>query len=452
MNRWRKGLSVACLVGFSPLALMSLHARPKVSRSATASAQARSKASAKPKPKPKPKPKAKPKPFYLHQFHVKQLGLDCSTCHVPVKEGSVVLKRPGHAQCMICHQADFGAKLNPKLCMQCHTEFPPTGNDLYPFPQTKNRGPVVFEFSHALHVDPEGRLNGKTHFRADCTFCHQLDAKGNEAFPSHTQCAACHSRAGMKPLLSAKSTTADCLGCHLPEAIENPDYIKGRVISVEVVTGKYPTIHFNHRLHFEHRDQFHLQCTTCHSNILKSTNLETLQLPKMIVCAQCHDAPRFMPAKFRMGNCQTCHADHTENPLVKPAFHTAMFRYHHASMASAPGATCYVCHAPVKPSMTPSRQCESCHEVMEPRSHHAAQWKEDVHGKYAAIDRQACATCHVADFCINCHNLLPRSHVPLAEFMNGGHARLAMLNERACLTCHTFENTCSRCHTTSLQK
>lgn len=439
MNPRRTNLSVASVLGLWLLAAAPLYGRPKAPRHAAASARAASQAN------------GKKQVFYLHAFHAKKLGLDCSTCHVPVKKGSVVLKRPGHQQCMICHQADFGAKLNPKICAQCHMQFPPTGSDLYPFPRYKNKRPIVFEFSHALHIDPHARLNQHTHFRADCTFCHRLNAKGNEMFPGHTQCAGCHSRPGMKPLLSAKSTTADCRGCHEPEAIENPGYVKGRSIPLQVVTGRYATIKFNHADHFKHRAQFHLQCTTCHSAILRSTSLETLHLPKMIVCAQCHDSARIMPVKFRMSNCQTCHVGNTESPLVKPAFHTARFRLHHAAMASAPGANCYVCHTSVKPSMTASRQCQSCHEVMEPATH-TARWKEDVHGKYAAMDRHSCATCHMADFCMNCHNLLPRSHVPLALFENGGHARLAMLNERSCLTCHTFENTCSRCHTSGVQK
>jgi hypothetical protein len=82
---------------------------------------------------------------------------------------------------------------------------------------------------------------------------------------------------------------------------------------------------------------------------------------------------------------------------------------------------------------------------MKPVSH-TARWKDDVHGRYAALDRTACATCHVADYCSRCHNELPRTHVPLALFKNGAHARLAMLDQRACMTCHTFENTCASCH------
>jgi Cytochrome c7 and related cytochrome c len=368
------------------------------------------------------------------------------------------LKRPGHDECMTCHQDAFGANLNPKICAQCHTQFPPTGDDLYPFPRYQKKRLIVFQFSHALHVDPQGRIDARTGFRADCTFCHHFDAKGDYAtFPSHPQCAACHAKPGMKPQLSANSTTADCRGCHIPEEIENPGFAERRFIAPHVVSGKYVNLRFTHLAHFKFREQYHLNCTTCHYAIPHSTSLETLELPKMIDCVECHDTSKVLPAQFRMTNCQTCHIDpesgaapasHTR--YVKPAFHTASFRLHHTDEASAPGAKCFVCHTNVSPTATGGQQCISCHEVMLPASH-TARWKDDLHGKYAALDRESCALCHQADSCTRCHNQLPRSHVPLAAFKAGAHARLAMLDERACLTCHTFENTCAECHTRSLQ-
>jgi len=47
--------------------------------------------------------------FFIHSFHKEKFGgdLDCSMCHVAVKQGSVTLKRPGHDQCMTCHADDF---------------------------------------------------------------------------------------------------------------------------------------------------------------------------------------------------------------------------------------------------------------------------------------------------------------------------------------------------------
>lgn len=390
--------------------------------------------------------------FFLHAFHAKQLSLDCGGCHLPVKEGSVELKRPGHDQCMTCHAEAFGDKLNPKICQQCHL---PESTDLLPFPRFKKSRAILFEFSHAKHVDPKGRLDARTGFRADCAFCHKFNQDGVFAtFPGHTQCTACHAAPGMKPNLSAKSTTADCRGCHTPEEIENPGFTEDRrMISAHVVSGKYVNLKFSHIAHFKEREHYNLNCTTCHYAIPQSNSLASLTLPKMIDCVACHDSDKTISADFRMSNCKTCHIDQetgtvpaSHTRFVKPAFHNESFRPHHDQEASAPGAKCFVCHTNVVASATAKGQCWNCHQVMRP-ANHMARWKDEVHGKIAAIDRESCATCHTSDNCVRCHNILPSSHAPLALFKGGGHARLAMLDERSCLTCHTFQNTCAECHT-----
>ncbi len=391
-------------------------------------------------------------PFLMHAVH-KKAKLDCDGCHSAGKEGSVVLKRPGHDECTVCHQDDFD-KPKPSMCAPCHSTFPPTNSsDLLPFPLYKKKRAILFEFSHAQHVDPLGRIDPRTHARADCTFCHQFDAQGAYAtFPTHPQCAACHSKPGMKPMLSANSVTADCRGCHSPEEIENPGYKERRMIAPHVVSGTYVNLKFSHAAHFKVRDQYQLVCTTCHYAVPTSTGLTSLTLPKMIDCVGCHETSKALPAEFRMSNCQVCHIDNESGPApashtryIKPAFHTESFRQHHSAEASAPGAKCFVCHTNVSPQAAAASQCQSCHQVMLPISH-TGRWRDDIHGKYAAIDRESCSTCHVTDFCSRCHNELPRSHIPLPTFKNGGHAKLAMINKRSCFACHTYQDTCAECH------
>jgi hypothetical protein len=398
--------------------------------------------------------------FHLHQYHSKQVGLDCDACHVPEKTGSVVLQRPGHDQCTPCHQDDFDKDIKQKVCEQCHSAFPPTSSeDLLPFPRYKNERPIVFDFSHAKHVDPHARVDPRTGFRADCSFCHHFPSDGSFAtFGNHEVCAGCHSKTGMKPLLSAKSTTADCRGCHQPEEIENPSATTAHhELASYVVSGKYDRIKFSHAQHFKYRESYHLDCTTCHYAVAASTSLNDLQLPKMGDCVNCHDVSKSVAADYRMSKCQVCHVDmpsgaarEIHSLLVKPASHTEGFRLHHGDEASKPGAPCFVCHTSVEPSAVGRQQCADCHHVMMPVSH-SARWKDDIHGKYAALDRSTCATCHVTDFCSRCHNETPRSHLPLAQFKNGGHAQLAVLNERSCFTCHTFADTCSECHSQNLK-
>ena len=372
----------------------------------------------------------------------------------------MVLQRPGHDQCTPCHQDDFEKDIKQQLCVQCHSVFPPTSSeDLLPFPRYANQQPIVFEFSHAKHVDPHARVDARTGFRADCTFCHHFQAGGAYAsFGNHVICASCHSKAGMKPLLSDKSTKADCQGCHRPEEIENPSAVTlQRQLASYVASGKYNQIKFSHAPHFKGREAYHLDCTTCHYGVPASTSLSNLTLPTMADCVNCHDQSKSIAADYRMSNCQLCHIDEQSGPvpaihssIVKPASHTEGFRLHHGQEASKPGAPCFVCHMNVAPAAVRQQQCVGCHEVMMPVTH-TARWKDDVHGKYAALDRKDCAVCHLTDFCSRCHNETPRSHLPLPQFKAGGHAKLAMMNLRSCFTCHTFENTCAECHARGLK-
>ena len=403
--------------------------------------------------------------FFVHAFHKDKLGgtLECSLCHVAVKDGSVELKRPGHDQCMTCHSDDFDKKsLRQTVCAQCHTASPPTSAaDLVPFPRYKGSRAILFEFSHARHVDPKARIDGKTGFRADCTFCHKFNAEGTfGTFPGHQQCATCHSKPGMKPQLTAELTAESCKGCHTPEEIENPGFTETRRFANErqIASGKYINISFSHVAHFKVKDQFDLHCTTCHYAIPASTSIGNLSLPKNIDFFNCHESERAIKTEFRMSNCKTCHAasvtalptpsSHTVN--VKPDFHTEAFRTRHESEAAAPNAKCFVCHQNVVPSVESRSvqtkiQCVECHEVMRP-ANHTSRWKDDLHGKYVALDRNTCATCHTAAYCSDCHNELPRSHQPLPLFKAGAHAFPARLDLRNCFTCHTFQNTCRECH------
>jgi hypothetical protein len=400
---------------------------------------------------------------YVHAIHLSKLGsLECSTCHTPVKDGSVVLQRPGHDQCMVCHGDDFDnnyAKARATVCSACHASAARSKTDLYPFPRYGATRAILFRFSHANHVDKQARKDRASGFRADCTFCHKFDPQGVFAkFPGHAECAVCHSQPGVVPQLTPALDASGCVGCHTPQEIENPGFTENRrLITKTTVSGKYIDIKFTHLAHFAAKDKFKLDCTTCHYAIPHSTSLSNLTLPKMVDCVACHDTSRLIQPEFRMSNCHTCHADtvtglftpvsHTRN--VKPASHTETFRLHHGEAAADPDATCLVCHQNVRPASEGGNSCMGCHAVMKPITH-TARWKDDLHGKYAAIDRTTCATCHTADYCVRCHNELPRSHEPLPVFAGGGHATLALLDTRSCLTCHTFQNTCAECHTGTL--
>src|SRR6266849_10071573 len=88
---------------------------------------------------------SKPQTFFIHAFHNQALGaLVCSLCHVPAARGSVELKRPGHAECRVCHPNDFEKESRPLFCAQCHTG-PRNKTDL------RATRATVTDFSHARH-------------------------------------------------------------------------------------------------------------------------------------------------------------------------------------------------------------------------------------------------------------------------------------------------------------
>src|ERR1700733_5131224 len=109
-------------------------------------------------------------------------------------------------------------------------------------------------FSHARHIDPKARIDPKTGFRADCTFCHRFDRAGVlSTMPPQEQCDACHAKPGFTPQrLSPPSTATQC-----------------------------PGIVFSHASHFRQKLAWKIGCTTCHST--------DGSLPAMIDCVACHD-------------------------------------------------------------------------------------------------------------------------------------------------------------------
>ena len=381
----------------------------------------------------------------LHAYHATKLSMDCKTCHIPVQPGSVTLARPGHTQCVTCHAMAFRALNNPKICLECHVSAKPSGSgDLAAYPRFRGQRPLLTDFSHLRHVDKLGRVDAGSGLRADCLHCHKLAADGKLAgFPRHVECAGCHARQEIRPHLRADSSTADCRACHSPETIERPP-VAAKPLNA-------PGIEFSHRVHLGSKQGEKLNCVTCHRGVPVSASRSTLSLPSMIDCVGCHESGR-LGARFQMSNCGLCHRGREPAPLpvshnsnVRPPSHNQSFRVEHREQASAADSKCFACHTSISPNATAANQCISCHQVTRPESH-TPQWKDDIHGRYAALDRVACATCHTADYCSRCHNELPRSHVPLALFKNGAHARPARLDQRACLTCHTFESSCASCH------
>ena len=126
----------------------------------------------------------------------------------------------------------------------------------------------------------------------------------------------------MKPKLDASLDAAGCRGCHTPEEIENPGFTETRrMVAPVAVSGKYVDIKFSHIAHFKVKEQFGINCTTCHYAIPRSTSLADLSLPRMLDCVECHDTSKrsqpnseceLAPLPRRYGRGLNAPGSHTE--------------------------------------------------------------------------------------------------------------------------------------------
>jgi len=401
----------------------------------------------------------------MHEFHVNEFGLECTDCHSvpesPAKgQESAFSVRPGHSNCDSCHSDVFETGELVTFCMVCHVG---EVYDLSPFPSGQDS---ISTFSHAQHVDPKGRVNKQMGLRQDCVFCHGVEPQMvAPSMPSHPQCASCHAGLNaVQPVLSEEEGNAGCLSCHDLAIIDGNIMAEGMVSSetsspLQMAAHREDSrqdsykdvVSFPHGHHLKARDGSLIQCTFCHESILGKTELEMAsELPVMIECAACHDIAAKVGKANRTENCELCHTTIREDfrpgheELAASVAHTASFRRNHGLQARGSNAYCDYCHNLTRAT---GNSCAQCHSVMKPASHFAARFEETTHGRLAAMQRQACATCHEVDFCSRCHNIPPRSHTPLPLFAGGGlHRELAAFNLRSCFTCHTFQADCSQCH------
>jgi hypothetical protein len=401
----------------------------------------------------------------VHDFHVNEFGLECTDCHnrpdSPTAGQELSFSvRPGHSNCDACHEDIFEEGELVSFCMVCHEG---EVYDLSSFPSGMDS---IALFSHAQHVDFQGRVNRQTGRRQDCSFCHLATGQtAGVSMPAHPQCVACHAGTeAVSPMLSEEGGNDGCLSCHnltqvdknilteaLPVAETAEPLMAAAQTSIPHEDSYEEVLPFPHGSHVETLDGAVIRCETCHESVLERADLEMKpELPDMSVCASCHDSATKVGEANLTENCELCHSTIQEElrpglaELVIPVAHTPSFLRNHQMQAHESAAYCNICHNLTHSS---SDNCADCHSIMQPKSHLALRFNETTHGRMAAMDREQCATCHVVDFCSSCHNLPPRSHNPLPLFAGGGlHRNLAAFNLRSCLTCHTFEDTCSQCH------
>lgn len=368
-------------------------------------------------------------------------GLACDDCHPAEDVEAGRAARPGgnqHAPCDECHRDEF-YKPPGAFCRNCHVSVnlaKEGATKMHAFPARGSKRVLASNFSHEVHLDDD-EMESAVGFHVSCEDCHSRDAKtGDPLLPRHKACARCHEGKAKKVL-----AMADCKACHLQDGVEIE---RGRVMITEGLI-------FSHGDHVKDRAGADIGCVSCHAEIRNSRTVKDFSIPKMQECAKCHQDPARTPERVRIARCEVCHEGMVDgntprthlNGSSLPEDHSLEFRTNHAEQAADKDANCQYCHENLSGNSRDS--CFQCHEVMRPKDHMLG-WRNDSHGREAALNRDRCASCHQADYCTACHSIPPRSHQPLGEFRLGGHAQTARFGLSSCMACHTYEDTCSRCH------
>lgn len=349
-------------------------------------------------------------------------------------------------ECGLCHLGDHERPYPPvpeAVCTTCHASVEPRSGPRW------QRLPL--QFSHALHLDPSGRVRADG-FELDCARCHPADAAEEPTRANHGTCIRCHNQLEVPPAVEK-----DCAGCHrAAEQGERLRLASALLFEHQQLTTRGKSFRFEHGGHLRALNADGVSgeatCERCHAGARHADVLDAIEPLRMADCLDCHRGlvREARASSTRLDRCLTCHlSDRVGTPpalatsLDRPLSHTASFRVDHAREAETDQGICQSCHPELAGG--PARDCAACHLKVRPRDH-GARWREEPHGR-AAVRRgpDRCATCHARDRCADCHAQPPRDHFPRSVFLVR-HGNAAAISIRRCQTCHVAQVDCARCH------
>jgi c(7)-type cytochrome triheme protein len=302
-----------------------------------------------------------------------------------------------------------------------------------------------YAFDHAAHAGLE-----------PCQSCHndvaESDSALQEFWPTMASCGRCHAQ------VEATEDADACAFCHTgyrplwPEgdgllAVRDPRF---------PLVGPEPYVPLRPNLVFSHTRHAQWPCGDCHPDEVAGG----ASLPTMEQCLACHTA------QAAGADCLTCHPGGQEGRLLTrfeanqrqpelwllPGDHLTDWTRGHALAAALDAQACLTCHA--------EQDCLSCHDgSLGTQSPHPAGFL-NWHAWDAQGPSAACSSCHVASvFCADCHVdvgvVTDPEHRPPQGFgwhppdwvaVGGGqHAPAASLDLMTCVGCHA-ENDCLSCH------
>jgi len=308
---------------------------------------------------------SQPRLKFSHQKHIKDIGVDCATCHpaTAVSKLSSDNLVSTHDQCAGCHQEQVTSD-----CGYCHRD---TANIA---PRAVVQRTVIF--SHEKHLAMKD---------VECTTCHkglnETDLSSAKNLPDMATCTNCHNDA---------KATRTCEACHtdfvtlLPQNHKLSDFIHS------------------------HREEIRLEgltanCQTCHT--------ETF-------CQQCHQGSglkAFLRKDMMVEPRPKTSTKDAPKQMVLQNVHELNYRFTHGIDAKSEQSDCASCHSL-------ETFCAQCHQaggnvtqgVFKPRSHMVPGFATlgrgsggGLHAEEARRDLESCVSCHDVEgrdpTCLTCH-------------------------------------------------
>ncbi len=243
-------------------------------------------------------------------------------------------------------------------------------------------------------------------------------------------------------------------------------------------------IRFDHGKHLARG----LDCQRCHRDVVRSRRVSDLNLPRGVVCDDCHGNQHAVP-RTEPANCEICHTQ-TKAGRVTATVHVppALLRFDHAAHL-ARGTTCRTCHGDMSQvrlattlqlpreatcldchdGIGASATCSVCHPTttrgqlvtrarddrvsapLVPRGSsgwgmtHDLAFVED-HAAVAKGSPGACVACHHEPFCQDCHAGSVRPmRIHAGDYLTL-HAMDARARTQDCQSCHRAQTFCLGCH------
>jgi predicted CXXCH cytochrome family protein len=210
-----------------------------------------------------------------------------------------------------------------------------------------------------------------------------------------------------------------------------------------------------------------VECGSCHETIFKSTNLDTVDLPKEALCLGCHTD------QDERKECAYCHTRPEQPRALKG--HDRQLVMNHQLHLKLVKDDCTACHRQLpepfwSDHLAPSMEacltchqkewdegrCELCHRDLGRFSlrpvaafSHQAGFDRN-HRLQARAQPESCARCHEQSFCSECHARTgsPRIDLQLPERVDRSFIHRNDFLSRHPIEAAADEATCQRCHGT----